>query len=192
MGLLFTIAAGPGQRSHSQVRVPRDSSYFTVPYSRLPHLEGQVYSPGTGFHFRCLLQLAGLRWKYSIPPPHGKFTSLNESESYVTTDAKSTSLSWNKAPIWGLRPDFYYRQTVSVSLIWGALSDEMTGQSFTILAGRQRSHSRVRDPWNSRVYFTASDSRLPFSSQGYSGGIRTRLNTARPNCLLCNPFARTD
>jgi hypothetical protein len=31
MGLSFTIAAGPRQRSHSQVRVPRNSwSYFTV------------------------------------------------------------------------------------------------------------------------------------------------------------------
>jgi hypothetical protein len=36
MGLSFTIAAGPCQRSHSQVRVPRDSwPYFTVSDSRL-------------------------------------------------------------------------------------------------------------------------------------------------------------
>jgi hypothetical protein len=27
--------------------------------------------PGTGFPFRRLLRLAGLRWRYSIPPPHG-------------------------------------------------------------------------------------------------------------------------
>jgi hypothetical protein len=34
--------------------------------------------------------------------------------------------------------------------MWGALSDEMTGLSFTIAVGpRQRSHSRVRVPWNS-------------------------------------------
>jgi hypothetical protein len=36
--------------------------------------------------------------------------SPTESESYVTTDGQSASLSWNKAPIWGLRPDFYYCQ----------------------------------------------------------------------------------
>jgi hypothetical protein len=31
MGLSFTIAAGPHQRSHSQVRVTRDSwPYFTI------------------------------------------------------------------------------------------------------------------------------------------------------------------
>jgi hypothetical protein len=31
-----------------------------------------------------------------------------ESESYVTTDGQPASLSWSKAPIWGLRPDLYY------------------------------------------------------------------------------------
>jgi hypothetical protein len=34
--------------------------------------------------------------------------SESESESDVTTDGQSASLSWNKAPIWGLRPDFFY------------------------------------------------------------------------------------
>jgi hypothetical protein len=33
---------------------------------------------------------------------------LTESESYVTTDGQSASLSWNKAPNWGIRPDLYY------------------------------------------------------------------------------------
>jgi hypothetical protein len=31
----------------------------------------------------------------------------SESESYVTTDGQSASLSWYKAPIRGLRPDFF-------------------------------------------------------------------------------------
>jgi hypothetical protein len=31
-----------------------------------------------------------------------------ESESHVATDGQPASLSWNKAPIWGLRPDLYY------------------------------------------------------------------------------------
>jgi hypothetical protein len=33
--------------------------------------------------------------------------TIIESESYVMTDDQSASLSWNKAPIWGLRPDIY-------------------------------------------------------------------------------------
>jgi hypothetical protein len=57
------------------------------------------------------------------------------SESYVTTDGQPASLSWNKAPFWGLRPDLYYCLTVAGLLILGALSDERTGLSFTIAAG---------------------------------------------------------
>jgi hypothetical protein len=75
------------------------------------------------------------------------------------------SLSWNKAPVWGLRPDFYYCQTVAGLLMWGALSDQRTGLSFTIAPGPcQCSPFRVRLPWYSWPYFTVSDSRLPFSS----------------------------
>jgi hypothetical protein len=49
--------------------------------------------------------------------------------------------------------------------MWGAVSDDRTGLSFTISASlRQRSHSRVRVPWDSHPYFTISDSGLPFSS----------------------------
>jgi hypothetical protein len=33
---------------------------------------------------------------------------IAESESYVTTDGQSASLSWYKAPIRGLRPDFFF------------------------------------------------------------------------------------
>jgi hypothetical protein len=53
-GLSFTIAAGPRQRSHSQVRVPRDSwPYFTVSNSSLPPTwtvrSLYLYHPGTGY-----------------------------------------------------------------------------------------------------------------------------------------------
>jgi hypothetical protein len=64
-------------------------------------------------------------------------------------------------------------------LMWGALSDDRTGLSFAIAAGlRQRSRSRVRVPWNSRPYFTASDSRLPFSSP--PGTRRTTMEIFEP------------
>jgi hypothetical protein len=70
-----------------------------------------------------------------------------EFESYVTTDGQPARLCWNKAPIWGLRPDLYYCLTFAGLLVWGALSDERTGPSFTIAAGpRQRSYFRVRVP----------------------------------------------
>jgi hypothetical protein len=44
------------------------------------------------------------------------------------------------------------------------------GLSFTNAAGpRQHIHSRIRVPWDSRPYFTVSDSRLPFLSPPTTG-----------------------
>jgi hypothetical protein len=85
MGLSFTIAAGPRQLSYSRVRVPRDSwPYFTVSDSTLhqpgkpdPRIYipqgqgGPVITSGTGFPFRRLLRLAGLRLRYLNRPPQG-------------------------------------------------------------------------------------------------------------------------
>jgi hypothetical protein len=59
--------------------------------------------------------------------------SESESESYVTTDGQLARLSWNKAPMWGLRPDFYYCQTIAGLLMWSALSDERTGLPLKLL-----------------------------------------------------------
>jgi hypothetical protein len=82
-GLSFTTVAGPRQCSHSLVRVLRNSwPYFSVLDSRLPQTGGPgpriyipqeqggtVIPPGIVFPFRHLLRLAGLRWRYSNPPP---------------------------------------------------------------------------------------------------------------------------
>jgi hypothetical protein len=85
MGLSFTIVVSSRQRSHSRVRVLWDSwPYYTVSESRPPQpggpgpriyipqeQGGPVIPPATGFRFRRLLRLAGLRWRYSNLPPHG-------------------------------------------------------------------------------------------------------------------------
>jgi hypothetical protein len=108
MGLSFTIAAGPRQCSPRD-RVPRDSwLYFTVSDSRLstpggigpriyiPQEEGgPVISPGIGFPFHRLLRLSGLRWKYSIPPPHGVTESTELESSLYSFGANATE---NTAP----------------------------------------------------------------------------------------------
>jgi hypothetical protein len=60
---------------------------------------------------------------------------MSESESYITTDGQSASLSWNKAYIWGLRPDFFTVRQFAGLFIWGALSVDRKGLSFTIAAG---------------------------------------------------------
>jgi hypothetical protein len=70
----------------------------------------------------------------------------SESESYVATDGQSASLSWNRAPIWGLWPDCITIRQLRVC--WCeplSLSDKRTGLSFEIAAGPcQRSFSRGR------------------------------------------------
>jgi hypothetical protein len=146
-GLSFVCAAGPCQRSLFRVRVSWNLRlYFTV--------------SDLDFYFRRLQRLAGSRWRYSTPSPHG--FSLSESESYVTTNGQPASLSWNKAPSWGLRPDLHCCLTVAGLLMLGSLSDGRTGLSFAIAtASRQCSNSRVRVPWDSRPCFTVSDSDYP-------------------------------
>jgi hypothetical protein len=80
------------------------------------------------------------------------FTSLVDSDCLATRlpqpeatwklcyDRRSAGQSvFVSNPICGPRPDFYYCQTVAGSLMWGALSDERAGLSFTTTAGtRQR------------------------------------------------------
>jgi hypothetical protein len=89
-GLPFTITAGPRQHNRSWVLFPWDSwPYFSVSYSRLPQPGGlvphfympqeqgsPVISPGTGFHFRSLLRVSRLRWRYSTPPPRDMRVTL--------------------------------------------------------------------------------------------------------------------
>jgi hypothetical protein len=86
----------------------------------------------------------------------------SQSQSYVTTDSQLASLSWCQSPIWAPRPDFYYCQTVAGLLMWGAISDERMGLSFTVASGlHQHSHSRVWVLWDAWLYFTVSDLRPP-------------------------------
>jgi hypothetical protein len=62
-GSIFLYAAGPRQCSLSRVRVPWDSRQcFTLSVLRLP--------------FRRLLLLAGSRWRYSTPRPHGSLSRI--------------------------------------------------------------------------------------------------------------------
>jgi hypothetical protein len=62
---------------------------------------------GPPFHWDCL--------ERRLPDESSR--SESESESYVTTDGQPASLSRNKAPFWGLRPDLYYCLTVAGLLI---------------------------------------------------------------------------
>jgi hypothetical protein len=89
------------------------------------------------FNFCRLLLLAGLRRRHSTQPTHGMPRRVTDSESYVTTDGKAVRVSWNEAPMWGLRPDLSYSLTVASLLIWSALSDERTGLASAVIFGSE-------------------------------------------------------
>jgi hypothetical protein len=120
-------------------------------------------------HFRALQILHMKSSSHTLHPRSATSCILLYSwfhfVSHFMTDGQSASLSWHKAPIWGLRPDMYYWLTVTVSFLCSVLSDERTGLSFVYAAGPyQRILSRVRVSWDSRPYFNVWDLRLPFSS----------------------------
>jgi hypothetical protein len=118
MGLSFTIPAGPRQRSRSQVRVPRGSwPHFTVSDTRLPQHGGPCPRIYRSQEQGCLVtQALG-----------------TQSQSYVTTVGQSASLSWNKAPIWGLRPDLYYCQ---LQACWHGALSLTRGRVYRLLESR--------------------------------------------------------
>jgi hypothetical protein len=71
-------------------------------------------------------------------------------ESYVTTDWQSAILSWDKAPIWGLRPDFYY---CPLRVCWcGALS--LTRMNYVSFHNLVRTGNRTL-PWTFRLLYSA-------------------------------------
>jgi hypothetical protein len=66
-----------------------------------------------------------------------------------------------------------------VLLMWGSLSDERTGLSFTISAGpRQRSPVGLATIFYC-LRFETSSFVASYDSQGHGGGIRTRLHTGK-------------
>jgi hypothetical protein len=117
MGLSFTIAAGPRQRNHCQVRVPR-APHFTFSNSRFPPTwrtrSPYLYPPGTGW-----FSYNPRHWvPFSSPPttrratvevldPASTTQSQNQSQSYFTTSGlPAISSSWRQAP-WKPRREIF-------------------------------------------------------------------------------------
>jgi hypothetical protein len=92
-------------------------------------------------------------------------------------------MSWNKSPIWGLRPDFCYCQTVAGLLMWGALSDERTGSVVynCCCPSPSQSFSGPSPAVLVNIFyclrFETSHFAASYDSHGYGGGIRPRLHT---------------
>jgi hypothetical protein len=83
-----------------------DLLHFLLDHERLPFYYDERRIPAHTFNCleRCL----------SLESTSIHVFWLTAEPEFYTTDGQSVSLSWNKALIWGLRPDFYYCQTVAV------------------------------------------------------------------------------
>jgi hypothetical protein len=173
--LLFTIAAGTRQRTHSHIRVPRDPwPHFTLSDSILPkpggpgshfhfrqEQSGPVITPGTRFPFRRLLRLAG--------------QSQSPSQSHIATDGQSISKSWYRGPS-GAHVQIFITLWRLPSCFCGAPS--LTRGRVCLLYccwTAPGNLTRVRVPWDSWPYFTVSDLRLPFSLPPTTRKITYRL-----------------
>jgi hypothetical protein len=108
------------------------------------------------------------------------FTSA-ESESNITTECQSASLSWNKAPVRGLRPDVCYYQDgcgfVDVGRSLWRENGSVVYKCFS--ASPAQSCSDLSDLEVVTIFYCLRfDTSLfvaSYDSQGYGGGIRTRL-----------------
>jgi hypothetical protein len=107
-----------------------------------------------------------------------------ETESYITTVSQSASLSWNKAPVWGLRPDFYYCQTVAGLLfvavgrsLWREDGSVIYSSSWISLAQSFSGPTPVG--FVTIFYCLGFETYLfvpSYDSHGYGWGIRARLH----------------
>jgi hypothetical protein len=99
-------------------------------------------------------------------------------ESYVTTDGQSASVSWNKAPSQGLRPGFYYCQTVAGLLIRGALSDERRVRRLQLLLVLASTAILGSESSETRDHILLSQIRdFPFCRLLLLAGLRWRYST---------------
>jgi hypothetical protein len=109
--------------------------------------------------------------------------AASESESYVTTDGQPASLSWSKAPIWGLRPDLYYMcDSYGLVLVGRPLWREvgyvlciccwpLPAQSFSGPSPLELETIFYCLTFETSLFVASYD------SQGHGGGIRPRLHT---------------
>jgi hypothetical protein len=108
------------------------------------------------------------------------------------TDGQSANLSWNKAPIWRLRPDFSYCQTAAGLLMWRALSLTRGRVCRLQLLLALASAVILRsESCGTRDHILLCQIRdFPFHHSlrlvGLCGGIRPCLHTSRlANCSTC-------
>jgi hypothetical protein len=114
-------------------------------------------------------------------------TILSWAELYVTTDGQPASLSWNKALIWGLRPDLYYFGDSYGLVLVGRHLWREDGSVFYICCLPLQAQSIFGpSPLGLAIIFyclrfETSLFVASYDSQGHGGCIRSRLHTGIPD-----------
>jgi hypothetical protein len=96
---------------------------------------------------------------------------------YLTRLGLSVGQSWNKAPIWGSRPDFYYCQTAAVLLTWGILWQEDGSVFYNCCWPSPEQSFLSPSPVGLVTILYCLRFVASYDSQGYGGGNRPRLHT---------------
>jgi hypothetical protein len=148
--------------------------------TRSPYL----YPPGTGWPGLNPQALGSL----FVASYDSQGICLPESESYLTTNGQSASLSLSKAPIWGLRPEFYYCRTVAGLSMWGSLSDERTGLPLQLLLAFASAVILGSKSRGTRDHILLSQIRdFPFRRLLRLAGLKWRYSTPPPTVPLLLP-----
>jgi hypothetical protein len=113
-------------------------------------------------------------------------TVKSQSQSHIASDGQSINESWCRTHL-GFMTRYLLPFTCYGLVLWGTFSDERRGLSFVYAADpHQRSLSRVRVPWDSLPYFTASELRIPFRRLLRLAGSVWRYSNPPPYWLDCN------
>jgi hypothetical protein len=152
--------------------------------------ESNVKSSQADFLYSSvLLKLTSCLLYSSLPLYSSRLLLQLESESYVTTDGQSASLSWYKAPIRGLRPDFFpfgIRNT-SDNYVLHSVGRPLWREDGSVFCMCRwslpaQSFSRPCPLGLVTVFyclrFETSLFVASYDSQGHGGGIQPRLHTA--------------
>jgi hypothetical protein len=115
-------------------------------------------------------------------------------ESYVTTDSQSASLPWNKAPIWGLRPDTYLSLTITALFLWvSSLTRGWVWLLYMLLALASVVFLGSESLWARNHILLSQICDFPFRRLLRLAGSRWRYSTPPPHrvllyCLLVVSF----
>jgi hypothetical protein len=149
---------------------------------RVPCLTGRFESEGSGSHGKvtqCLTLARFWATLHNVTQPQASGVELSGLE--FATNGQSASMSWCRAAPLGPRTRFYmfFSLTCTCFFFYCALSDERTGLYFAVHITHWSESRRTHNHILLSHLRLGSLSVASYDSQGYHGGILTRLHTGQ-------------